>query len=62
MRRPLTPTQVRVLRELATDGATDREIAERLGMAPNTVSTHIANLMLRVGVHNRTALVIWYLT
>jgi len=45
-----------VLRLIA-DGLTAREIAARLFVSPNTVERHRANIMEKLGVHNRIDLV-----
>jgi two-component system response regulator DevR len=41
-----------VLAQLA-EGLTDREIAERLGISPRTVETHVGSLLSKLGVKNR---------
>jgi two-component system response regulator DevR len=41
-----------VLRHLA-EGLTDREIAERLGISPRTVETHVGSILHKLGVRNR---------
>ena len=53
-----TPAEMRVLKELAADGATTRVIAERLGSSERTVKVHIAHLMSKMGCSTRTALVL----
>jgi len=50
--------QRRVLGELTRDGATNKEIAERLGLTPETVRTHMQALLLAFRVKNRTAVVV----
>jgi DNA-binding NarL/FixJ family response regulator len=44
--------EAEVLRHLA-DGLTDREIAERLGISPRTVETHVGSVLHKLGVKNR---------
>lgn len=38
---------------LLAEGLTDREIAERLGISPRTVETHVGSLLNKLGVRNR---------
>jgi DNA-binding NarL/FixJ family response regulator len=54
--RALTERQTQVLRELAA-GHTNREIAQRLGIAERTVKFHLSELFARLEVTNRTAAV-----
>ena len=49
----LTNQEVRVLAALA-DGGSNKEIARALGLSPNTVKTHIANLYGKLEVSRRT--------
>lgn len=49
----LTTRQRQVL-ELLSEGLTVRQAASRLGLAPKTVETHVANLYARLGVRTRT--------
>ena len=35
------------------DGLTDREIADRLGISPRTVETHVGSILHKLGVKNR---------
>lgn len=51
----LTRQQRSVLR-LMVEGYTNKEIAGRLGISPNTVKEHIERLLLRSGIRSRTAL------
>lgn len=44
---------------LISRGSSDPEIAAALGMARNTVRNHLAALYRKLGVHRRSALVIW---
>lgn len=48
----ISPREEEVLTLLA-DGMTDREIAERLGISPRTVETHVGSLLNKLGVRNR---------
>jgi DNA-binding NarL/FixJ family response regulator len=48
----VSPREEEVLRLLA-DGLTDREIADRLGISPRTVETHVGSLLNKLGVRNR---------
>lgn len=50
---PLTERELEVLR-LVAEGFSNREIAERLVIAPSTVKTHLKNLYGKLDVHSRT--------
>jgi DNA-binding NarL/FixJ family response regulator len=49
----LTGQEVRVLERLAA-GQSNKEIARALGLSPNTVKTHVANLFAKLEVSRRT--------
>lgn len=49
----LTGQEMRVLGQLAAGGS-NKEIARALGLSPNTVKTHIANLYAKLEVARRT--------
>jgi DNA-binding NarL/FixJ family response regulator len=49
----LTGQEVRVLERLA-EGQSTKEIAKTLGLSPNTVKTHLANLFDKLEVRRRT--------
>ena len=49
----LTGQEMKVLERLA-DGLSNKEIARTLGLSPNTVKTHIANLFAKLEVARRT--------
>jgi DNA-binding NarL/FixJ family response regulator len=48
----LTGREQEVLR-LVARGLTTREIAERIGLSPNTVKSHARSLFTKLGAHNR---------
>jgi DNA-binding NarL/FixJ family response regulator len=48
----LTPREQEVLRSIES-GLSTNEIAQRLGIAPNTVRTHAQRLMAKLAVHSR---------
>ena len=50
----LTARQGEVL-ELITQGLPTKRIAQQLGISPRTVDSHIAQILDRLGVDNRTA-------
>jgi NarL family two-component system response regulator LiaR len=52
----LTRQELRVLERLAA-GQSTKEIARTLGLSPNTVKTHTANLFAKLEVGRRTAAV-----
>jgi DNA-binding CsgD family transcriptional regulator len=49
----LTRREVEVLR-LVADGKSNREIAERLFVSPNTVANHVRSILTKTGTANRT--------
>ena len=49
---PLTPRELEVLRAL-TEGLSTREICDRLAIAPNTLRTHVQNIMGKLHVHSK---------
>lgn len=48
----LSSREVEVLR-LVTQGLTDRDIGEALGISPRTVGRHVGNVLDKLGVRNR---------
>ena len=55
---PLTPAEQRVLEEVRT-GATNAEIAVRLGLSINTVKYHVANMLSKLEAEDRRELAAW---
>ncbi len=51
----ISPRQRQVLR-LLVSGCSNREIAQELGVIEQTVKAHVAQLLRKIGVPNRTAL------
>ena len=49
----LTGQEMKVLERLAA-GQSNKEIARTLGLSPNTVKTHVANLFGKLGARRRT--------
>ncbi|CAM4435950.1 ATP-binding protein [Deinococcus marmoris] len=54
----LTPRELEVL-TLVTQGHPDRKVAQRLNISPGTASKHVANLLGKLGLHNRVELTRW---
>jgi DNA-binding CsgD family transcriptional regulator len=51
----LTPSEQQVA-ELAASGLTNREVAERLTLSPNTVEAHLARAYAKLGIRSRAEL------
>lgn len=49
----ISPRELDVLREIAA-GLSNKEIARRLAVSPNTVKTHVARLYEKLGARRRT--------
>jgi DNA-binding NarL/FixJ family response regulator len=58
--RALSPRELEVL-QLICEGFSNREIAARLGLSPNTIAVHRANIMNTLGVHKTAELVAYAL-
>jgi DNA-binding NarL/FixJ family response regulator len=54
----LTPRERQIL-QLIAQGHSNKEIAALLGLSPNTVSAHRANLMEALGIHKTAELVLY---
>ena len=55
----LTPTETQVA-QLVADGLSDKEIAARLDLAPNTVRNHVRAILTKAGVENRTKFAVMF--
>ena len=55
---PLTAREFEVA-QLIAEGATNREIAERLVIAPKTASTHVEHILAKLGVSRRAEIAAW---
>lgn len=51
----LTVSELRVV-EIVGEGATNPEVAERLGVSPHTVNTHLRNAYAKLGINSRAEL------
>jgi len=54
----LSRREVQVLRLLGA-GCSNREIATRLFLSPNTVANHVRNILAKTGTSNRTQAAAW---
>lgn len=54
----LKPREAEVAAELAADGATNQQIAERLGLSEDTVKTYMRGLRKATGIKDRTELAV----
>ena len=59
--RPLSARELEVARLVAT-GATNREIAAVLRIAPSTASAHIEHILRKLGATRRTQIAAWAVT
>lgn len=54
---PLTAREFEILRLIAQEGLSLKEIADRLGVSPKTITSHKANLMTKLNVANNVELI-----
>ena len=54
----ITPRETEILALVAV-GAKNEEIADKLGISPHTVKTHIYNMCKKIGVPNRLQAALW---
>lgn len=55
----LTPMQLKIIGCLIHDGATNKEIANRVGSTEATVKIHFKSITSRTGLGNRTQIALW---
>jgi len=53
----LSVNELNVLNYIAK-GLTNKEIAENMGLSEKTIKSHVSNMFLKIGVTNRTALLV----
>jgi DNA-binding CsgD family transcriptional regulator/tetratricopeptide (TPR) repeat protein len=58
---PLTAREIEIARHVAT-GATNRQIAQTLSIAPKTVAAHIEHILTKLGAARRTEIATWSAT
>ena len=51
--------RAREVLDLVAQGLSDQEIAGRLGVTRNTVRNHVSAIYSKLGVHRRSAVVVW---
>lgn len=56
-KQALTAREFEILRLIAQEGLSLKEIADRLGLSPKTITSHKANLMLKLGIANNVELI-----
>ena len=59
--RPLTAREYAVA-QLIREGLTNAEIADRLGIAPKTASSHVEHILAKLGVARRAEVAAWATT
>jgi len=55
----LSERDVEILRLLVNSGASDKEIAQSLGIAAQTVKTHLRSMRRKLHLENRVQIAIW---
>jgi LuxR family maltose regulon positive regulatory protein len=57
----LTSREREVLTELAKDGASNKVLAQRMGISESTLKFHLSAAMKVAGTHTRVGLVLWWI-
>ena len=55
----LTPTEQQIAELISTQGLTNAEIAEIVGVGKRTVDTHLRNIYMKLKLRNRAELIIY---
>jgi DNA-binding CsgD family transcriptional regulator len=59
--RPLTAREFEIAR-LVSEGLTNGEIADQLGLSPKTVSAHVEHILAKLGASRRSEIAAWVVT
>lgn len=59
VRERFTPTELRIIRLLASTGGSRKDIAAQLGRSLLTVNKHLEHIHEKAGVHSRPELMVW---
>ena len=54
----LSPREGEILREIV-QGASNKEIARRLGIAETTVKIHVQHILRKLGLNSRVQVAVW---
>lgn len=57
----ITASEERILK-LLTSGLSNKQIAQKLAVSPETIKKHLKSLFTKIGVHTRCELLAWYLS
>lgn len=57
----ITASEERILK-LLTSGLSNKQIAQKLAVSPETIKKHLKSLFAKIGVHTRCELLAWYLS
>jgi len=59
--RPLTAREFEIA-GLVSEGLTNGEIADRLGLSPKTISAHVEHILAKLGANRRSEIAAWVVT